>query len=113
LINDFFRPGNRLDLTDEHTHGLGSRLDRGDTHKQESAYRTTNEYLRNYGKRKINNAECDTTPGPCVCSSLRSNLLSEPCVCSSLRSNLLPEPCVCSSLRSNLFPGPCVCLGVG
>jgi hypothetical protein len=55
-------PGSRLDLRDEHTHGPGSRLDRGDTHKQESAYRTTNEYSRNCnGKRKINNAECDTT----------------------------------------------------
>ena len=50
------------DLRNAHTRGPGRRSVRGDTHKQESAYRTTNEYSKNCnGKRKINNAECDTT----------------------------------------------------
>jgi hypothetical protein len=44
------------------THGLGSRLDRGDTHKQESAYRTTNEYLRNYGKTYSQDHVCVDRP---------------------------------------------------
>jgi hypothetical protein len=43
------------DLRNAHTCGPGRRSDRGDTHKQESTYRTTNEYSRNCtGKRKIN-----------------------------------------------------------